>query len=279
MKSNYWSCSKFADWIRGTPIIQSGTSKEWSEWRKHAKRKKFRYWLAEEALDCIQDFVNWPIHRLNHIRYYIRNRWISKTHTLTSSLERGQWHEFETRLLYSSFDSLVDFVEIEQAYIHIICRDKARKKYNTPWYWSFFRISQWRCPEAGLDYLNWAASLRHDEDWIKKDDPDYGKPTRQALAAQETIILYNWWKNERPMRADPIEASGWSNYCEEKRKKMQENGMDSDLLFIDDENKSEEDEKRAHEIRENYHKMACEQDEEDTEMLIRLIKLRRYIWT
>ncbi|MFA6916768.1 MAG: hypothetical protein WC222_10265 [Parachlamydiales bacterium] len=26
MKFDYWSCSKFADWLRGTPKIHSGTA-------------------------------------------------------------------------------------------------------------------------------------------------------------------------------------------------------------------------------------------------------------
>lgn len=117
MRANYWSSTKFADWLRGTPKIQSGTAKEWNAWEKGAKAMKVRYWLAEEGLDYLQDFVNWPLDRLRDIRHYIDNRWISKTHALTSTLKRGQWYELDTRLLHSVFDELVDFVEIEQASI------------------------------------------------------------------------------------------------------------------------------------------------------------------
>jgi hypothetical protein len=74
MPSNYWSCSKFADWIRGTPSLKSGTVKEWNEWEKKAKEKKVRYWLAEAALDGVQRFLYWPIDRLFAVRYYIENR-------------------------------------------------------------------------------------------------------------------------------------------------------------------------------------------------------------
>jgi len=41
-------------------------------------------------------------------------------------------------------------------------------------------------------------------DWVDKKDPHFGKPTSQALAAQETLALYTWWKEERPKRLDPF---------------------------------------------------------------------------
>src|SRR5437868_4719230 len=105
MGSHYWSCTKFADWVRGISKIPAGTEKEWRAWKNIAKKKKIRYWLAEEGLDFLQNIINWPRNRLQDIRHYVDNRWISKTHALTSKLQKGQWHEFETRLLYSAFDS------------------------------------------------------------------------------------------------------------------------------------------------------------------------------
>lgn len=54
MGSNYWSCTRFADWVRGTPKIPAGTEKEWRAWENIAKKKKVRYWLAEEGLDHLQ---------------------------------------------------------------------------------------------------------------------------------------------------------------------------------------------------------------------------------
>lgn len=150
MGSNYWSCTKFADWVRGTPKILAGTEKEWRAWKNIAKKKRVRYWLAEEGLDYLQKIINWPRNRLKDARHYIVNRWISKTHALTSTLKKGQWHEFETRLLYSTFDSLVDFVEIELAWFHMACSDEAYKKYKTPWYRAIFPFRVCRNSESGM---------------------------------------------------------------------------------------------------------------------------------
>lgn len=276
MGSNYWSCTKFADWVRGTPKIHAGTEKEWRAWENIAKKKKVRFWLAEEGLDHLQKIINWPRNLLQDARHHIDNRWISKTHALTSNLKKGQWHEFETRLLYSSFDSLVDFVEIELTRFHMACSDEAYKKYKTPWYRTVFRFSSYRNPESGMEYLNWAASLRHDEDRVASNDPDFGKPTNQALAAQETIVLYKWWKEVRPIRPDPMEASGWSDFCDKRRQKAEVQGFDLTFPVLDE---TEEEKAHARQILEVCHKMELEQENEDTEMLIRLIKIREHLRT
>lgn len=133
MKSTYWSCSKFADWLRGTPKPSSGTSAEWKAWKTEAKTKPLRYWLAENGLDHIQDTLCWPINRMKILRTYLNNRCFIKSHALTSRLPRGEWHDFDTRLLYAAFDGLVNFVEIEQAWIEVVCSSKEeRKKYRIP---------------------------------------------------------------------------------------------------------------------------------------------------
>ena len=261
MKFNDWSYSKFADWLRGTPKPLAGTTEEWNAWEKTAKRKKIRYWLAEESLNYLQNFVCWPANRIKDVRNYISNRWVSKSHALTSNLERGKWHEFDTRLLHAVFDELVNFVEIEQAWMLAISSEEEDKKYKTPWYRTLFHIGVWRCPEAGIAYLEWAAELKHDSDWTDKKDPNFGEPTFQALAAQETLALYKWWKNERPKRRDPMEASGWSDYCEKRRKAAKANGDDTfSSSFIT----NKEDEESSRNILDLSHKIENEQEEEDT---------------
>ena len=266
-----WSFSKFTDWLRGTPKPAAGTLEEWNNWRRKAKAKKFRYWLVEEGLDHLENFIKWPANRINDIRCYINNRWVIKTHALVSSLKRGEWHEFDTRLLHSVFDELVNFVEIDQAWMFVICSEDEDKKFHVPWYRAIFRIGSWRCPEAGIAHLEWAARLTHDEDFMR-DDPEYGLPTAQALAAQEIIKLYKWWKQERPNRPDPSDASGWSKYCEERHNAAKKSGDDSSFFLpkMDD---------QAHHFMSVYRKMEEEQEEEDTDMLIRLVKIRHRLWT
>jgi putative ATP-binding cassette transporter len=71
MRSHYWTCSRLADWIRGTTKLKCGTSEEWHEWEDRAKAAyPVRWWLAEEGLDYIQKFVYYIPDKLNEVRYW-----------------------------------------------------------------------------------------------------------------------------------------------------------------------------------------------------------------
>lgn len=274
-RRDYWSCNKFADWLRGTPKITAGTADEWVEWHAAAKIKKIRYWLAEEGLDKLQDLFMWPVDRYNDVRIYLNNRFVAKLHTLTaSSLKPGAWHELDTRILHCMFDELVNFVEIDLAWMTVVFSDEQREKYQLPWWrrWKLWR--RWRCPEAGIEHLRWASELIYDENnFASPGDENYGKPTPQALAAQETMVLYQWWKHTRPARPDPMEASGWSAHCDESRRA-------GDTLFSRlSSNKTANQQQKEKEMLDHMNRLDAQYDEEDTEMLIRLVKIRKSLWT
>ena len=272
----HWSNSRFANLLRGTTQLECGTSKEWRDWEKEAKTKHpFRYWLTETALDKIQDFIMYPIDKLYSIKYWLVNRYVTKTHALTSNLNRGEWHEFDERVLYCLFDELVNFVEVELSWKNIICDEDSAKKYNAPWLAKgWFRTRTWRNAQSGLDYLDWETSLIKDETYgLNKDDPEYGKPTDQSLKAQEISEIYHWWKFTRPNRKDPYDASGWTEYCEEKRGKG-----DSFWDFMS-ENETEEEKQQSRKMVDLLNKMEEDYYAEDETMLIRLIKIRRNLWT
>jgi len=275
MRSQYWSCTKFADYIRGTAKLSAGTSKEWDEWHTTAKmRHNFRYWLAEEALDAIQNFINYPANRLNDVRYYINNRWVSRSHALTAhprDIKPGQWQDVGWRFLPCLFNELVDFVEIEQAWHTCMWDDEARKKYNPPWWRSgWLRWRTWRCPEAGIAYLDWAATLTN-KDFIEEGEKE--EPTYQAKAAQEIKELYLWWTQTYRNRPDPYDASGWTAYCELSR--LQNNGK----LSLDCDKDSPELKKIADLASEELRKIEAAYEAEDEAMMIRLIKIRNSLWT
>jgi hypothetical protein len=279
--SRYWSCSPFADWLRGTKKLSAGTAEQWDDWTTTAQMKhNFRYWLAEEGLDHLQDFVTWPIRKIYDVKYYINNRFVTKTHSLTAharDIKPGQWCDVGNRFLPCLFNELVDFVEIELAWWHIAWADPAEKaKYKAPfWATGWFRWRTWRCPEAGIDNLDWQRNLRHsvDDGWAE-GDPNIGKLTPQAVKAQEVLDLYRWWKDVYPNRPDAHDASGWSEYCELKRKEHGETGLSFMKESANPETRALGDRAlmKTHEIEKAY-------DDEDTEMMIRLIKVRHGLWT
>jgi hypothetical protein len=275
--SNYWSCTPFADWVRGTKKLSAGTAEEWDEWTTAAQMKhNFRYWLAEEALGHIQDFVTWPVRKLYDIKYYINNRWVSRTHGLTAharNIKPGEWCDVGNRFLPCLFNELVDFVEVESAWHHIAWGDAdAKAKYEAPfWASGWFRWRTWRCPQAGLDHLDWAMTLTN-SDWCEETDPNYGKPTGQALRAKEIKELYTWWTTVYPNRPDPHDASGWSEYCDLLRKEKGDR-------WLGIQSKNPETEKLGKKALKLTTKIEAAYDKEDTEMLIRLIKARDSLWT
>jgi hypothetical protein len=277
--SNYWSNSAFADWLRGTPKPAAETSTGWDNWNRAAQQAHaFRYWLAEEGLDYLQDFVTWPVRKIYDIKYYINNRWVTRTHALTahpSDIPRGEWRDVGNRFLPCLFNELRDFVEVELAWWHLAWEGREeRAKYNMPW-WAvgWWRVRVWRCPQAGLDNLAWQSRLVMDESWgVSPRSKDYGKPTPQSKNAQEILDLYTWWTQTRPARPDPYEASGWSDICERRRRA---NG--GSLSF--DQTRDPTLKKMEDQSLKKLHKMEEEFETEDEEMMIRLIKIRGSLWT
>ena len=264
MRANYWSCSKFADWLRGTAKPHAETSKGWRTWKKAAKETHpIRYWIVEEGLDYIQNVWMWIPDRLNDIRYYINNRWVSRSHSLTAhpnDIKPGDWCDVGNRFLPCLFNELVDFIEIETAWHHCMWNEEARKKYQVPWWRKgWFKLRKWRCPEAGMDHLIWASQLVQG-----------GEPTSQALSAKEIIDLYVWWKHIRPQRPDPYDVSGWSDICNARRQKH------DDILWEDE---TQEEKAQTLNSIQMSHKIEEEYEQEDEEMMIRLIKVRRGLWT
>jgi len=275
--SNYWSCTPFADWVRGTKKLSVGTSEEWDNWTTAAQMKhNFRYWLAEELLDGIQDFVTWPVRKIYDIKYYINNRWVTCSHALTAhprDIKPGQWCDVGNRFLPCLFNELVDFVEIESAWSHIAWGDKeARAKYDPPFYASgWWRWRVWRSPQAGLDHLNWAMTLTNEE-WLEEDKKGEAVPTSQALAAKEIKELYTWWTVTYRNRPDPYDASGWTAYCEANR--IANGGR---LNFGGD--KNPELKKASDKAHKLLQKIEAAYEKEDEAMMIRLIRIRDALWT
>ena len=276
--THYWSCSPFADWIRGTKKLSVGTGEEWDDWNTAAQMKhNFRYWLAEEALGHIQDFVTWPVRTLYDIKYYINNRWVSRTHSLTAhsrDIKPGQWQDVGNRFLPCLFNELVDFVEIETAWSQIAWGNKeARAKYNPPFYATgWFRWRVWRSPQAGLDHLDWAMTLTNVE-WLAEDKKSEAKPTSQAISAKEIKELYTWWTTVYRNRPDPHDASGWSEHCDAMRVKY------PGSFFSSLNDKNSEDKKASDKALKLLQKIESAYEKEDTEMMIRVIKIRDSLWT
>ena len=279
MRTRYWTIGPFADWVRGTPSPGAQTAEGWDDWNKLAKSKHpIRFWIAEEGIRYVQNFVMWPIDQLYNIKYYINNRFVSRTHALTAhprDIKPGQWQDVGYRFLPCLFNELQDYVEVELAWWHLAWANKEeRAKYNMPWWaYGWFRIRTWRCPQAGLDNLAWQMTCNN-KDYTDENDPTYGELTPQAHNAKEILELYKWWTETYRNRPDPYDVSGWSQYCEDCR---QEHG--GSLWGSLRETKSPELKARGDAASKRLHEIEAEYEQEEEDMMIRLIKIRRSLWT
>lgn len=272
-RMKYWSSSKLSKYIQkkfgNFKKPPYATMEDWADWKDDSKQAApFVYWLTEDFFDDVQDFVYFPYDFLCAVRYYFYNRFVHKTHALTSStLERGMFHEFETRVLHCLFDDLVRFVEIEKAWMQMICHPEKK-----PWYAKFYplRLKPIIRPEYGIEYLNWEATLK-EEYWDdeKKETVYTDKPTNQALAATETLALYNWWKFDRAKRIDPYELSGYNEFTKD----------DVSRGIAAFSSRNAEDRAKMSAIFAKVREIEAQYDAEDEEMLLRLIKIRKSLWT
>jgi hypothetical protein len=283
MRSHYWTIGKFADWVRGTPKLKWGTSEEWEDWDEKARAyNPIRFWLAEEGLDYLQKIVFYIPDKLYDLKYYINNRFITRTHALTAhprDIKPGQWCDVGNRFLPCLFNELVDFVEVELAWWHLAWDQENRAKYKAPWYnFGWFRVRGWRSKQAGLDNLEWQRNLRWKEDEVGPDSDNLGQLTPQAVKAQEILDLYNWWTVTRPARPDPYEVSGWSALCEERRQRRIAEGK-RDSFFASMNDKTPADKKASKKALNTLRKLEAKYEKEDEDMMIRLIKVRHGLWT
>jgi len=275
MRNHYWTTGPFADWLRGTPSPTYLTHSEWKQWRKAAQAAHpVRWWLAEEGLDYLQRIFYYIPDQLHDLKYYINNRWVTHTHALRAhprDIVPGTWMDVGNRFLPCLFNELVDFVEVELAWWQIAWDDKAKATYRAPfWSTGWWRWRTWRCPQAGLDNLAWQMTCDN-TDYTPEDHPDYGELTQQAHNAAEILALYTWWTQERPKRVDPMEASGWRAYCDSKRK-----AGGSVLDTLDDVGDKKIDTGPMH---EKMNELDAKYEQEDEEMMIRLIRIRNALWT
>jgi hypothetical protein len=183
---NYWSCSKFANWIRGEKKPHYLSFEGWDNWRKELKAKhSWRYWFAEEFLDTLQNIVYFPGDLWWSIQCEYRNRFVNHTHALVSKLPRGEWYDMDTRILHCLFDAFCyEFCEGEIG-------GRSGKK-NEKGKEGFYR------------YVAWAENSVNEE---------YPCPDHQIEAAKQFRELYEWWTIHRPNRKDPMD------FYEEKENK------------------------------------------------------------
>lgn len=259
MTSRHWASSPPFKYLRRWFGITKPRAAQWGEWDDWnidtARDHPVGYWMTEKLPSILEKIPETFIDPFHNISYYIRNRWHRQTHVLPTRFKPGRYSDLRERLLYGMMESLVDFVEVEKAWMQYICDDTDTVELG----------KRGRSAEAGLAHLQWETTL---------DDPALTENERsdaQAVAAREIIELYNWWKDVRPHRPDPYDVSGWSKYCDER--------TSDEHIFDERIPRTEEEDARISKMLKSAHELETAYDAEDERMLIRLVKIRLSLWT
>ena len=188
---------------------------------------------------------------LNKIERWIAYRTYDRYHYIrVDGMEPG-YSDKDNQMLGAMFGLLVDYVECELAHMQQIGLPGKRSH---------------RSRELGIEHLDWEIGLIGTEDMgFREGEPGYMEPMSQSISAREQKELYLWWKDVRPNRPDPGDASDWNEIWERER----------GTSYEDYNNHSKEYHAaamRSNEIEEEYHG-------EDDAMLVRLVGVRRSMWT
>jgi hypothetical protein len=119
-------------------------------------------------------------------------------------------------------------------------------------------------------------------DYVEKEKPfentDWKWSQEVVDVAKEIRALYQWWKEVRPARKDPLRE-----LKDEERPKAFEcysRQTDGSLVYGDKERQLEDTRYPKYKpALEEHRRLELSWDDEDREMLIRLMKIRLHLWT
>ena len=220
---------------------------QWSNWEKEQRSNRpiaffFYVTLKESIRDLWTSFVyNCWTTPIYAIKYRTTHRY----NILHTGL-KPEYYDLDRRILHGVFNELVNFVECDKAWLNVVFGENKGKR---------GLFERYRSAEQGIEYLNWEMSLK--DDYLGN----------QVEVAKETLTLYKWWKEVYLTRKDVHEESGLNEYHSRFDSKDWEEWAS---LKPSEEYKA---------LIEKSRQIEMDRDIEETEMLIRLIKIRKSLWT
>lgn len=172
-------------------------------------------------------------------------RYIKKYHLIDTKLSPG-WHEFDTKLIHGMFEMMVDFVEIELAQLYLLTNKLSELK-----------------PEYGVWFL---------EEVVNSN----GHYEEEKEYYSELYQIYKWYKESYLTRPDLFSVTGFHSIIYEIEEKHGTTNFLSPIWREVDTELCNRYKKIMYEIIPNQEKVW---EDEETEMLTRLIKIRKFIWT
>lgn len=247
------------------------SAEQWVEIHKIEKSKHIRNLLV----NTVPQWFSVKKRQINDIKYWVlyRTKSAHKYHLIDTGL-KPNYYEIDTRMLHGMFNLLKNFCEYESAHHDWMWSDYSKKIDAEKQGLVYNKTPFVPGKQAALETLQWRKQLVYTADELCDEQKHMiGKPTPHAITSTEIETLYLWWVDVRPNRVDPFEAYP-DPLFEQKLEKSKSEGI---MTFLCAGTEQEELEQK-----QRYEKIDALQKQyecEDDEMLTRLIKIRKTLWT
>lgn len=220
------------------------TIQEWANIQKEMRQKKLCYWLIEKIPRRLSVWKMRGRDAVMKVKYRFHPD--HQYHIIRTGLS-PDYYEIDQRMLYGMFNLLVNYVEVELAWLYHLSHPDVDESGD----------------ETGLLALDWQ---------IENNEAD-SQHNSYAENFKEMKALYLWWTVDRPERERLHEARSSAFYSSRF-------DLDSEksVMEIMAERTAEEKEESS-QFHEKELAIEEQHDDEDTEMLIRLIRIRASMWT
>jgi len=234
----------------------AASMEEWDVWNNNAMKSKFKWFIVDTVPTW---FAVTFQYRYEHFISKLKSKYIRKHNLIKiTTLEDDEWYDTNTRLMHGMFQLLVDFVELEKAHMQVIFGEE-----NAPRY---MRKANYRNGIMGLKYLDWEITL----------GKEGGKD--QSKNAKIVRDLYIWWTGVRPQREDLMDVKG-SMGVSTNEFYDSDTSKDSMGVFADFGRKKDNEPDLYKDVNKAYEDAEKKYNKEDEQMLIKLVKIRKSLWT
>ena len=236
------------------------------EWEKIEDNMKTNHKVLHFIFDTFPEFF-WPLKRAcNSIREWVMYRTYRRYHIIKTDLEPG-YYDADQLLLHGMFTVLKNYVEIECSHMFMWCMDNKLTKLEK-------FMSRFRMLRRFLDLRRFGMSYLKYDHIEGKEPSQFYEGELECLQNQmkwekEVLDLYIWWTVTRPSRLNDMDVSGLSLWYDEYP-------LDGNIWKCFNNREGQEMwrilNKRNDEVEKKH-------NEEDAEMMIRLVKVRGHLWT
>jgi hypothetical protein len=241
---------------------EAASMEDWDEWNNNAMKSKFKWFIADIVPTW---FAVTFQYRYENFISKLKSKYIRKHNLIKiNSLKDDEWYDTDTRLMHGMFQLIVDFVELEKSHMQIVLSEE-----NTT---RRMRKVNYRSAEMGIKYLDWEISLKKEESGLN-----------QAKNAKTIKELFVWWKYDRPMRVEPMDVKGSMGMSTNTfYDAMEDDKNDSDRvssMFARIDRKKDKEPELYKSVNKACDDAEKKYDKEDEQMLIKLVKIRKSLWT